>query len=182
MLDKHVALDRFQLFLPPPLDLGCDCRLVPLIARIVKDLPLQGCRQILLGDPVTAVGVRVEISFTVPEPLGVAAVVAEVVRNFALSFLGDFFQRVEEPHRRVGLFRGCKVEGGLSEVEAAFRQTDSFKRRGGGLDHHQCVGVGKTNVFGGADQHSSKDEPRLLAGVDHPGKPVEGGIGIAAPD
>ena len=42
-------------------------------------------------------------------------------------------------------------------------------------------GVGLSDVLAGRDQHAPQGEARVLSRVDHAGQPVEGGVGIRAP-
>jgi hypothetical protein len=50
------------------LDLLLDLPLVPLVAGVLEHLALQKVGQILLRDPVVAIGVRIEIPLPWPKP------------------------------------------------------------------------------------------------------------------
>src|SRR5690625_4773511 len=65
----RIIQHRRQLRLPAASHIVTDAVLKTLLGRLVEDLPLQGVRQVLLGHPMVAVGVRVEVALAVPEAL-----------------------------------------------------------------------------------------------------------------
>ena len=87
--------------------------LAALVRGLVEGPALEALRQVLLGDPVLAVGVGIEIASAVAEAFGVAAGVLKVVGYFLLLFFFDRFQRVEKGQGRVALGRGRQVERGM---------------------------------------------------------------------
>ena len=172
---------RDELQLAAAGDLGADAGLVPLVRRLVEDAPLQIGGQVLLGDPVVAVGVRVEVPLPVAESLAVAVGVLEMVGDLVFALLLDRPEGVEEGHGGVALGSGRQVQRRLCQGEAAFRQTDPVEGLGGGDDQRQGPRVGEADVLAGEDDHAAEDEPRILPGVDHAGHPVQGGVRIRAP-
>ena len=128
---------RGELQLPAPGNLGADCRLVPLVGGLVEDATLEIGRQVLLGDPVVAVGVRVEVPFPVTESLAVAIGVLEVVGNLVFALLLDRGQGVEEGHGGVALGSRRQVQRRLRQGKAAFGQADPVEGLGRGDDQRQ---------------------------------------------
>src|SRR6059058_3612213 len=86
-------------------------------AWLVKHLALQVARQILLGYPVVAVGMGIEIPASVPKTLGIAARVLEVRRHLALALLLDHLQRVKEGKDGIGLGRCGQIQSRLGQRE-----------------------------------------------------------------
>src|SRR5208337_1672965 len=84
-------------------------------ARLVEYAAAKGIGQVLLGYPVVAVGVGVEIALAVAEALGVPVRVLEGGRNVGGLRL-DRGQRVEIAEGGVGLGRSGEVEGRVSEM------------------------------------------------------------------
>ena len=105
-----------------------------------------------------------------------------MVRYLLLLFLLHIGKGIEEGQCGV-TFPACgQVQCGLCQVEASLRQSDAVKGGGTGSDDVYRIGVGKAHVLGGRNEHPAEDETGILSGCDHAGKPVEGGIGIAAPE
>ena len=71
---------------------------------------------------------------------------------------------------------------GLGQVELGLGQADELDGPGGGVGHHQGQRVGLPDVLAGQDDQSAGDEPGVLARLEHPGQPVEAGVGVRAPD
>ena len=69
---------------------------------------------------------------------------------------------------------------GLGEVELRLGQADELDGPGGGVGDQQRHRVGHPDVLGGEDDEAAGDEPGVLARLEHPGQPVEAGVGIAS--
>ena len=52
---------------------------------------------------------------------------------------------------------------------------------GCGDRHGECTAVGQADVLTGEDDHPPGDEPGILAGLEHPGQPVDRGVGVGTP-
>ncbi len=102
-----------QLRFPPSGHLGANARFVALVGRLVKDLALERRGQILLGHPVIAIGVGIEIALPVAKAFLVPVGVAQVIGHATVTFRLDHAQRIEQGKGRVGFRRGGQVEGRL---------------------------------------------------------------------
>ena len=65
---------------------------------------------------------------------------------------------------------------------AAFGHPDCIERRGVRLHHHYGVRVGKAHILACAYHHPAEDEARVFAGINHLGQPVQGCVGVRAPE
>ena len=70
----------------------------------------------------------------------------------------------------------------LGQVQLRLRESDELDGPGRGIGHHQGQGIGLPYVLAGQDHQSPGDEPGVLARLEHPGQPVEAGVGIRPPD
>ena len=82
----------------------------------------------------------------------------------------------------VGLGCGGEIDSGVGEGDPPFRHAEELKGLLGGEGDPEGVGVGQSDILGGGDDQSPGDEARILASVEHLGHPVEGGVGVGAPD
>ena len=143
-------------------------------------MPCSERGQVLLGDPVVAIGVRVEIALAVAKAFVVAVAVLEMIGHAAVRLRAHLLQRIEEGKGGVGLLGRGQIERGRGQVEAAFGHAHLLEGLGAGVDHLDGVGVGHAHILAGEDQHAAEDEARRLAGIDHLGHPVHRRIGVAA--
>ena len=169
---------RRQLQLPAAPDLVAQGTFAALVRRLVEQAPVEAVGQVLLGHPVVAVGVGIEVAGAVAEALRVPVGVLQRVRDLAVALGLDRGQGVEEGEGGVALRRRGQVEGGLGEVEPALGQADPVEGLGRGGDHPQGFRVGEAHVLAGEDQHAAEEEPGVLAGMDHAGQPVDRGVGV----
>ena len=98
-----------------------------LVRRLVEDAALQTGGQVLLGHPVLAVSVGVEIAGAVAKALAVAAGVFEVSGHLAFAFFFHDRQRVEKGHSRVALGRGGQVQGGVGQWKTPLGQPNAVE-------------------------------------------------------
>ncbi len=68
----------------------------------------------------------------------------------------------------------------LRERYLALREPDELSGMQSRNRHHERVRVGVADVLGRADDDPARDEPHVLAGLEHLPQPVDGGVGIAA--
>ena len=87
---------------------------------------------------------------------------------------------IEKAHLAVALGCGGKVKRRMGQMVASFGHSYGVESRSIGLDHDNCVGVGKAHVLACAYHHASEDEARIFSGIDHLGKPVKRRIGVGA--
>jgi hypothetical protein len=116
----------------------------------------------------------------VAEALGIAAGIFQVVGHLG-AFGFHRLQGVKVGQGRVGLWSCGQIQGSLGQVELAFRQADPVVGGGTGGHHAGSLGVCKAYILAGRDKHAPEDEAWLLAGIDHPGQPVQRGVGVRAP-
>ncbi len=78
------------------------------------------------------------------------------------------------------LRRGRQVDDGLRDRQLAFGRTEPLVHvpRGERLLHG--LRVGDPDVLVGEPHDAARDEQRVLAAVEHPGEPVQGGVGVGA--
>ena len=55
---------------------------------------------------------------------------------------------------------------------------DVFDRVSRGIGHENGLRIGKANVLGGQNHEAASNEPRVFAGFDHAGQPVNTGVGV----
>ena len=75
-----------------------------------------------------------------------------------------------------------QVDDRVRQVELGLREPDVLHGLGGGGGQRERQRVGHPDVLGGEDHEATRDEPRVLAGLEHPGQPVEPGVGVGAAD
>ncbi len=167
-----------QLRLAAARDIIPNLALIAQVAWLVEDAALQAGRQVLLRDPVIAVGVRVEVALAVPHVLRVAAGILELIRHLGFLLLLHHAQRVEESERAVALRRSRQVEAGHRQVKAPLRQSHIIERLRRGHHYLQGVRIGQAHIFAGKDQHAPEDEARVLASIDHLRHPVERSVRV----
>ncbi len=68
----------------------------------------------------------------------------------------------------------------LRQVELCLGQPDVLDRLGGGHRHEQRLRIRHADILAGEDHHPAGDEPGVLAGLEHPRQPVDGGVGVRA--
>ena len=176
------SLDAFKLLFAMTLYFLLDVFLIPLIARLVKHLALESGRKVLLGYPVVLIGVRIQVSLPMTETFCIAACIAQVVWHLVLSLLFNTFEGVEEGQGGIA-FLGCsQIEGGMGKMESPFGQPDAFEGLCISLHHNDGVGIGKSHILTGADEHPAKDEFGIFTGAYHSCQPVERGIRVASSD
>ena len=73
----------------------------------------------------------------------------------------------------------CRAAWG--EVELRFWEPHELHCLGRPGGHEQRLRVGHADVLAGEDHHPAGDEAGILAGLEHPGQPVDGGVGVGAP-
>ena len=179
-MDAFTFDDGSQLqFSTPPYPIA-DVVLVALVRRFIEYATVQTVWQVLLGDPMVAVGMWIEVVGPVTQALGITAGVLQVVGNLTVPFGLDGGQGVEESEGGVAFWRRRQIECGLGQVKAALRQADAIEGLGGGGDDGQGVGIGQTHVLAREDDHTPQDELRILAGVDHTCEPIDGGVRVGA--
>ena len=107
--------------------------------------------------------------------------IAQIAGNLADRALANLGQRREITRGSgVALRSQRDVRGSLGKVQSAFRIADDLGRLERGLRHQKSLRIGVAHVLGRADENAACDEFRILAAIDHAGKPVQGRIGIAA--
>ena len=131
---------------------------------------------------------------------GVRAVVGVLVTLVVAEFLHQSGRRVADVQRHrqgaalahlgqgcidrdiggVGFRRGGQVGDRLGQRDAPLGQADDVQRLLGGHRDLQGARVGVADVLGGEDDHAPGDEQRILAGLEHPRQPVDGGVGVGA--
>ena len=72
------------------------------------------------------------------------------------------------------------MDGGLGQVELGLGKADVLERVGGRRRPPECLRIGHADVLAGEDDHPPGDEAGVLAGLQHPGQPVDGGVRIGA--
>ena len=75
-----------------------------------------------------------------------------------------------------------QVDDRVRQVELGLREPDVLHRLRGGGGQRERQRVGHPDVLRGEDHEATRDEPRVLAGLEHPGEPVEPGVGVGAAD
>ena len=97
----------------------------------------------------------------------------------ALDDVGD--RRPVRGPRPVRLGRGRDVGGRLGQGVLRLRQPDVVEGLGRGHRDLQRPGIRVAHVLRRRDDQPPGDEPRVLAGRDHRRQPVQGGVGVVAP-
>ncbi len=131
---------------------------------------------------VAGVVVRVLVAFAVTEPLGARIVgVTQMFRDRKRRLLADLFARVGDSHvTRVALGSARDVYRRLRQWYLRLGHADKLAHLQRRVRDQERLRVGVAHVFGRADDDSSGDEARFLAGLEHLGEPVDGGVGIGA--
>ena len=105
--------------------------------------------------------------------------VADVERDGEVAGLPDGLLGIGKRHvGAVALDRRGKVDGALGECDAAFGIADFGDCFEAGIGKEKGVGVGETDVFRCAEAKSAGYEQGVFSSVQHPGKIIDGGIGI----
>src|SRR5690554_1376944 len=146
---------------------------------MIEDLSLQRSREILLWHPMVMIGMRIEVSLSMTEPLLISVAIFQMIGDIDILLLLNCFQCIEESHGGIGLGCCSKVESGVSEVKTSFGKTDTFEGSCVGLHHHDRLGICHTDIFTGTYEHPPENELRILSCAYHPGHPIECGIWIA---
>ena len=86
--------------------------------------------------------------------------------------------------RRAGVALGSQrqIGDGLRQGELALWQPDELGRLHRRHRHQQAPRVGIADILAGEDHEPAGEEANVFAPLEHPGKPVETGVGIAAAD
>ena len=74
------------------------------------------------------------------------------------------------------------MDHSLREVECRFGQADVLDGACSGVGDEDRLGIGHPDVLAREDHEAARDEARVFARLEHPGEPVEPGVGIAAAD
>ncbi len=69
-----------------------------------------------------------------------------------------------------------------ARLSCASGRPDELDGAGGGVGHDEAHRVGHADVLAGEDDEAAGDEAGVLAGLEHAGQPVEGGVGVGAAD
>ena len=138
--------------------------------------------QVLLGDVVTLEVVRELVADTDPVLLhpaiaGGAQVVGDRQRAL-VEHVGH--RRPVGLADRVALGGRADVHGRVGKGVLRLRQADPVERLRRRDRHLEGPRVGVPDVLGCADDEPPGDELRVLAGRDHRGEPIEGGVGVVA--
>ena len=75
---------------------------------------------------------------------------------------------------------GCQIDGGMRQCDATFRHPDKIKRLLRGHSDHQRLRIREPDVLTGGNDETPGNKTRVLAGMDHFGQPVNGGIRVTA--
>ncbi len=70
----------------------------------------------------------------------------------------------------------------MAEGEGGLGEADHGDGLGGGDRDRQRVRIGQADVLAGGDHQAAGDEAGVLAGLDHPGQIVQGGVDVGAAD
>ena len=93
-----------QLGGAPLLHAGAPLPFPTQLARLPKQLPLQGAGQVLLGDPVLGVGMGIAVAHAIAKGLAIAVGIAQVGGN-VLAVAGlDRFQGIKKAEQAVAFF------------------------------------------------------------------------------
>ena len=68
----------------------------------------------------------------------------------------------------------------MSKNEATFGHADALDRFETGSCESESAVSGEANVFGGENDHSSRDKFRIFAGIYHSSEIIESGVGVGA--
>ena len=79
----------------------------------------------------------------------------------------------------VGFRRDRQIDGGLRQRQIALRNSEKMHGLLGGHGLLERARIGQADVFDGHAHQAPCDVQAVLAGLEHAGQPVEGGIGIA---
>ena len=75
-----------------------------------------------------------------------------------------------------------QVHHGLSQVQPGLGQAHELNGPGRSIGHYERYRVGHADILTGQDDQAAGDEPGVLAGIQHPGQPVEAGVNVGAAD
>ena len=120
----------------------------------------------------------IEVALTVAESLLVTVAVLQVIGDVGFAFFLHHAKRVEESEGRVRLGRGREIDGRQRQREPSLRQADTLKGLPATDDDGHGLRIGHADILPGKDGHAPENEARVFPGIDHPGHPVEGGIGV----
>ena len=91
-------------------------------------------------------------------------------------------------YQRQGLFYGqiravalrgrCKINRGLRQGNPAFRHANLGHHLKAGICQQQGIGIGKAHIFRCRQAQATRDEQRIFPAVNHPGKVINGSIGV----
>src|SRR5439155_9688192 len=144
---------------------------------------LEPDRPVLLLHAMAGVVVRVLVALAVPQLAqpGVAGGLLQVQRDgVGAGRVGG--RLAEGADHAVRLGRQGQVDGGLGQVQPRLRQPHVLHRLGRRHRDHQGPRIGQADVLAGVHHHPPGDVARILARLQHPGQPEQGGVGIRAPD
>src|SRR6056297_1861692 len=108
--------------------------------------------------------------------VGIFQVVGYILGSFTF-YLGE---GVEEAKGGVTFRSSCQIQGRMGKMVASFRHAHAVKACGCRFNYSQGVGICYSYILGGGDKHTTEDKVGILPRMDHPGKPVESGIRVAA--
>ena len=126
--------------------------------------------------------VRILVAAAIPHlPHETRHGVAQVLRHRVVASGVDVLARPAQGDvGAVRLGRGGEVHRGLGEGDGALRQPDEMDGLLGGHGYRQGHRVRHADVLRGQDDDAARDEHRVLAGLQHPGEPVDARIGVRA--
>src|SRR6056297_1097289 len=114
---------------------------------MVEYFALKTRRQILLGNPVVAVGMGVKVALSVAKTLRIAAGIFQMVRYLLCSFALYFGQGVEKTQAGIAFGCTCQIHRSMGQMVTTLGHTDPVEGRRRRLDYSQCMGIGKPDVF-----------------------------------
>ena len=137
-----------------------------------------------LFDPTLRMVVRVVVSLAMAQLGGPPVVgVTQVNRDLAGACRpGIALGGAKRRGHPVGLGGRGQVDHGLGQIQLRLGKAHELDGPGGRVGNQKAHRIGHADVFAGQDDQSAGDEPGVLADVEHPGQPVQTGIGIGAPD
>ena len=94
--------------------------------------------------------------------------------------LDIFYGAINRQDSAVALGRGCNVNDRLCQWYPGLGPANEFGCLESGAGQHQCHRVGQTDVFGRMNDDPSRNEPWILARVNHFCQPVQSRVRIAA--
>ena len=121
------------------------------------------------------------VSLAMPQGLAVPAGILQVGGDPGDTALFDFFEGAKIGLGGVAFGGERQVDGGLGQVVLGLGEANPGKGLGGGDRLDQGLGVGEADILRGQYQQAPDDEFGVLAGVEHAGQPIEGGVDIGTP-